>query len=149
MPAPHITHSGSRPSRRATRSWPSSIRTRARRQGLRRPDPVRQRLGQHHRSQACRRPDEADLHRRPRLDLWLLWNAVTGKTRWDSPENEVVISPAHGRQHPVSGTGKSIASRHLAPDRHGGRQQRRGYFGPLLSSPVLMAIEVQGIAIVK
>ncbi|MFN2186277.1 MAG: aldehyde ferredoxin oxidoreductase N-terminal domain-containing protein, partial [Anaerolineae bacterium] len=26
------------------------------------------------------------------FDLWLLWNAVTGNTKWDSPENEIVIA---------------------------------------------------------
>ena len=33
------------------------------------------------------------------FDLWLLWNAVTGETKWDSPENEIVISSG-----PIGGT---------------------------------------------
>ena len=24
--------------------------------------------------------------------LWLLWNAVTSKTKWNDPENEIIIS---------------------------------------------------------
>jgi aldehyde:ferredoxin oxidoreductase len=81
------------------------------------------------------------------FDLWLLWNAVTGKTRWDSPENEVVISsgPMGGTtQYP--GTGKSIAAA-ISPltgtvvDSNVG-----GYFGPLLKFAGFDAIEVQGIA---
>jgi aldehyde:ferredoxin oxidoreductase len=67
------------------------------------------------------------------FDLWLLWNAVTGNTKWDSPENEVVIAagPIGGiTQYP--GTGKSIAVS-ISPltgsvvDSNVG-----GYFGPLL-----------------
>jgi aldehyde:ferredoxin oxidoreductase len=81
------------------------------------------------------------------FDLWLLWNAVTGKTRWDSPENEIVIAagPIGGiTQYP--GTGKSIAVA-ISPltgtvvDSNVG-----GYFGPLLKFSGFDAIEVQGIA---
>jgi aldehyde:ferredoxin oxidoreductase len=81
------------------------------------------------------------------FDLWLLWNAVTGATRWDSPENEVVIAagPIGGiTQYP--GTGKSIAVA-ISPltgtvvDSNVG-----GYFGPLLKFAGFDAIEVQGIA---
>lgn len=81
------------------------------------------------------------------FDLWLLWHAVNAKTRWDSPENEVVISsgPIGGTtQYP--GTGKSIAAA-ISPltgavvDSNVG-----GYFGPLLKFAGFDAIEVQGIA---
>ena len=81
------------------------------------------------------------------FDLWLLWNAVTGQTKWDSPENEIVIStgPIGGiTQYP--GTGKSIAAS-ISPltetvvDSNVG-----GYFGPLLKFAGFDAIEVQGIA---
>jgi aldehyde:ferredoxin oxidoreductase len=81
------------------------------------------------------------------FDLWLLWNAVTGETKWDSPENEVVISagPIGGiTQYP--GTGKSIAAT-ISPltgtvvDSNVG-----GYFGPLLKFSGFDAVEVQGIA---
>jgi len=81
------------------------------------------------------------------FDLWLLWNAVNGGTKWDSPENEVVISagPIGGiTQYP--GTGKSIAAS-ISPltdsvvDSNVG-----GYFGPLLKFSGFDAVEVQGIA---
>ena len=81
------------------------------------------------------------------FDLWLLWNAVNGNTRWDSPENEVVIAagPIGGiTQYP--GTGKSIAVS-ISPltgsvvDSNVG-----GYYGPLLKFSGMDAIEVQGIA---
>ena len=81
------------------------------------------------------------------FDLWLLWNAVTGDTKWDSPENEIVIAagPIGGiTQYP--GTGKSIAVT-ISPltetvvDSNVG-----GYFGPLLKFAGFDAIEVQGIA---
>ncbi len=81
------------------------------------------------------------------FDLWLLWNAVNSDTKWDSPENEVVIAagPIGGiTQYP--GTGKSIAVT-ISPltgsvvDSNVG-----GYFGPLLKFSGFDAIEVQGIA---
>jgi aldehyde:ferredoxin oxidoreductase len=81
------------------------------------------------------------------FDLWLLWNAVTGETHWDSPENEIVIAagPIGGiTQYP--GTGKSIAVS-ISPltgsvvDSNVG-----GYFGPLLKFAGFDALEVQGIA---
>jgi aldehyde:ferredoxin oxidoreductase len=81
------------------------------------------------------------------FDLWLLWNAVTSQTRWDSPENEIVIAsgPIGGiTQYP--GSGKSIVVT-ISPltgaviDSNVG-----GYFGPLLKFAGFDAIEVQGIA---
>ncbi|MGD8599657.1 MAG: aldehyde ferredoxin oxidoreductase N-terminal domain-containing protein, partial [Anaerolineae bacterium] len=81
------------------------------------------------------------------FDLWLLWNAVTSETTWDSPENEVVLAagPIGGvTQYP--GTGKSIAVS-VSPltgtviDSNVG-----GYYGPLLKFSGFDAIEVQGIA---
>ena len=81
------------------------------------------------------------------FDLWLLWNAVSSDTKWDSPENEVVLAagPIGGiTQYP--GTGKSIAVS-ISPltgtviDSNVG-----GYYGPLLKFAGFDAIEVQGIA---
>jgi aldehyde:ferredoxin oxidoreductase len=81
------------------------------------------------------------------FDLWLLWNAVSSETKWDSPENEIVIAagPIGGiTQYP--GTGKSIAVS-ISPltgtvvDSNVG-----GHFGPLLKFAGFDAIEVQGIA---
>ena len=41
--------------------------------------------------------------------LWHLWNAVTPQTKWDSPENEIVISsgPLGGTTN-FPGSGKSL-----------------------------------------
>ena len=81
------------------------------------------------------------------FDLWLLWNAVNGDTKWDSPENEVVIAAgAIGGITQYPGTGKSIAVS-ISPltgsviDSNVG-----GYFGPLLKFAGFDAIEVQGLA---
>ncbi len=79
--------------------------------------------------------------------LWCLWNAVEPTTKWDDPENEIVISAG-----PVAGTtaypgsGKSIVVS-LSPltgnviDSNAG-----GYFGPYLKFAGWDAIELQGKA---
>jgi aldehyde:ferredoxin oxidoreductase len=81
------------------------------------------------------------------FDLWYLWNAVTPETKWDSPENEIVISsgPVGGiTQYP--GAGKSIVTT-ISPifntpfDSNAG-----GYFGPLLKFAGFDALELQGKA---
>ncbi len=81
------------------------------------------------------------------FDLWLLWHAVNDATRWDSPENEIVISsgPCGGTsQYP--GSGKSIAAT-ISPltdiviDSNAG-----GHFGPYLKFAGWDAIELQGLA---
>lgn len=67
------------------------------------------------------------------FDLWYLWNAVTPETRWNSPENEIVMSvgPLGGITQ-YSGTGKTLIAS-ISPltgipiDSNAG-----GYFGPLL-----------------
>ncbi|KKM11639.1 aldehyde:ferredoxin oxidoreductase [Clostridiales bacterium PH28_bin88] len=79
--------------------------------------------------------------------LWYLWNAVTGNTRWNDPENEIIISsgPIGGvTQYP--GSGKSLVVS-LSPttgsvvDSNVG-----GHFGPLLKFSGWDAIEIQGKA---
>ena len=77
--------------------------------------------------------------------LWHLWNAVKPTTRWNDPENEIIISPG-----PVAGitqyagTGKSLVVS-LSPqtdipiDSNVG-----GYFGPLLKFSGFDALELQG-----
>lgn len=79
--------------------------------------------------------------------LWLLWNSVTGDTKWDDPENEIVISagPIAGITN-YPGTGKSTVVTispltHTVVDSNGG-----GYFGPYLKFAGWDAIEVQGKA---
>jgi aldehyde:ferredoxin oxidoreductase len=79
--------------------------------------------------------------------LWYLWNAVTGNTKWNDDQNEIIIStgPIGGiTQYP--GAGKSIAVT-LSPltgtviDSNVG-----GHFGPLLKFAGWDAIEIQGKA---
>ncbi len=81
------------------------------------------------------------------FDLWYLWHAVTPQTRWDSPENEIVMSagPIGGiTQYP--GTGKTLLAS-ISPltdipiDSNVG-----GYFGPLLKFSGWDALEIQGKA---
>ncbi|MDF2520261.1 MAG: aldehyde:ferredoxin oxidoreductase [Clostridia bacterium] len=79
--------------------------------------------------------------------LYYLWNAVTPDTKWNSPENEIVIAsgPVGGiTQYP--GSGKSLVCS-LSPltgmpmDSNVG-----GYFGPLLKFSGFDALELQGKA---
>lgn len=79
--------------------------------------------------------------------LWHLWNAVTPATRWNDPENALVISPGPVcgiTQYP--GSGKSIVVT-LSPqtdipiDSNVG-----GYFGPLLKFSGFDALELRGKA---
>ncbi|MTI95739.1 MAG: aldehyde:ferredoxin oxidoreductase [Firmicutes bacterium] len=79
--------------------------------------------------------------------LWYLWNAVTPETKWNDPENEIIISagPIGGiTQYP--GSGKSLVVT-LSPltgsvmDSNVG-----GYFGPYLKFSGWDALELQGKA---
>jgi aldehyde:ferredoxin oxidoreductase len=79
--------------------------------------------------------------------LWYLWHATKPETRWNDPENEIVIGggPICGiTQYP--GTGKSLCVS-LSPttgvpiDSNVG-----GYAGPLLKTSGFDALEIQGIA---
>ena len=79
--------------------------------------------------------------------LYYLWNAVTENTKWNDPENEIIISsgPIGGiTQYP--GTGKSLVVS-LSPltgipiDSNVG-----GYFGPYLKFSGWDALELQGKA---
>ena len=79
--------------------------------------------------------------------LYYLWNAVTPQTKWNDPENEIIISsgPIGGiTQYP--GAGKSLVVS-LSPltgmpiDSNVG-----GYFGPYLKFAGFDAIELQGKA---
>lgn len=81
------------------------------------------------------------------FDLWYLWHAVTPQTRWDSPENEIVMSagPIGGiTQYP--GTGKTLLTSistltDIPIDCNVG-----GYFGPYLKFSGWDALELQGKA---
>jgi aldehyde:ferredoxin oxidoreductase len=79
------------------------------------------------------------------FDLWLLWNAVKGTTRWDDPENAICIACGPLGGTPIyPGSGKSIVTS-LSPttgsviDSNVG-----GYFGPYLKFSGFDALEVQG-----
>ena len=79
--------------------------------------------------------------------LWYLWHAITPDTKWNDPENDIVISPgpiAGNTQYP--GSGKSLVVT-LSPatgipiDSNVG-----GYFGPLMKFSGFDALEIQGKA---
>jgi aldehyde:ferredoxin oxidoreductase len=79
--------------------------------------------------------------------LWLLWHGIKDDTKWDDPENEIVISsgPIGGvTQYP--GSGKSIVAT-ISPTTHSVVDSNvGGYFGPYLKFAGWDAIEVQGRA---
>jgi len=79
--------------------------------------------------------------------LWFLWQAIGPTTKWDDPENALIISPgplAGNTQYP--GSGKSLVVT-LSPltdipiDSNVG-----GYFGPLLKFCGFDALEIRGKA---
>jgi len=79
--------------------------------------------------------------------LWYLWNAIKSTTKWNDPENDIIISPgplAGNTQYP--GSGKSLVVT-LSPltgipiDCNVG-----GYFGPLMKFCGFDALEIQGKA---
>ncbi|WP_027365465.1 aldehyde ferredoxin oxidoreductase family protein [Desulfotruncus alcoholivorax] len=79
--------------------------------------------------------------------LWYLWNAVTPETKWNDPENEIIISPGPvGGITQYPGAGKSLVVS-LSPltgsvmDSNVG-----GHFGPLLKFSGWDALELQGKA---
>jgi len=79
--------------------------------------------------------------------LWRLWNAVNAKTKWNDPENEIVIGAGPiGGITTYAGAGKSLVVS-LSPttgsviDSNVG-----GYFGPYLKFSGWDSLEVQGKA---
>ena len=79
--------------------------------------------------------------------LWRLWNAVTGDTRWNDPENAIVISsgPLGGTTN-FPGSGKSLVVS-LSPTTHSVMDSNvGGYYGPYLKFSGWDAIELQGKA---
>jgi len=81
------------------------------------------------------------------FDLYLLWQAVTGDTKWNSPENEICIASGPLGGTPIyPGSGKSIVTT-ISPltgsviDSNVG-----GYFGPYLKFAGFDALEIQGKA---
>jgi len=79
------------------------------------------------------------------FDLWLLWNAVHGTTKWNDPENAICIASGPMGGTPVyPGSGKSIVTT-ISPltgsviDSNVG-----GYFGPYLKFSGFDALEITG-----
>ena len=79
--------------------------------------------------------------------LWYLWNAIKPTTKWNDPENEIIISPGPlGGNTQYPGSGKSLVVS-LSPttgipiDSNVG-----GYYGPLMKFSGFDAIEIQGKA---
>lgn len=81
------------------------------------------------------------------FDLWLLWNAVKGTTRWDDPENALCISCGPLGGTPIyPGSGKSIVTT-LSPTTGSVMDSNvGGYFGPYLKFAGFDAIAIQGDA---
>ncbi len=79
--------------------------------------------------------------------LWYLWNAVQPETKWNDPENEIVISsgPVGGiTQYP--GSGKSLVVT-LSPLTNSVMDSNvGGFFGPYLKFSGWDALEIQGKA---
>ncbi len=79
--------------------------------------------------------------------LWRLWHAVSGTTKWNDPENEIVIACGPiGGAILYPGTGKSLVVTvspltQIVVDSNVG-----GYFGPLLKFAGWDALEIQGKA---
>ncbi|MBW1720663.1 MAG: aldehyde:ferredoxin oxidoreductase [Deltaproteobacteria bacterium] len=79
------------------------------------------------------------------FDLWLLWNAVKGTTKWNDPENALCIASGPLGGTPVyPGSGKSIVTA-LSPTTGSVMDSNvGGYFGPYLKFSGFDAMEVQG-----
>jgi aldehyde:ferredoxin oxidoreductase len=77
--------------------------------------------------------------------LWLLWNAVNGKTRWDNPENALCIACGPLGGTPIyPGSGKSIVTS-ISPATGSVMDSNvGGYFGPYLKFSGFDALEIQG-----
>jgi len=77
--------------------------------------------------------------------LWHLWHATTANTKWNDPENELIISPgplSGNTQYPGSGKSLVVTISPLTDipiDCNVG-----GYFGPLLKASGFDALEIQG-----
>jgi aldehyde:ferredoxin oxidoreductase len=79
--------------------------------------------------------------------LRLLWDATTPQTKWDDPENEIIISSGPiGGITQYSGTGKSLVVS-LSPQTGSVMDSNvGGFFGPFLKFSGFDALELQGKA---
>ena len=79
------------------------------------------------------------------FDLWLLWNAVKGTTRWNDPENALCIACGPLGGTPIyPGSGKSIVTS-LSPTTGSVMDSNvGGFFGPYLKFSGFDALEIRG-----
>ena len=81
------------------------------------------------------------------FDLWLLWNAVTGSTKWSDPENAICIASGPLGGTPIyPGSGKSIVTSISPTTASVVDSNVGGYFGPYLKFSGFDALEIQGKA---
>jgi len=79
------------------------------------------------------------------FDLWLLWNAVKGTTKWNDPENAICIACGPLGGTPIyPGSGKSIVTSISATTGSVMDSNVGGYFGPYLKFSGFDALEIQG-----
>ena len=79
------------------------------------------------------------------FDLWLLWNAVQGHTRWSDPENALCIACGPLGGTPIyPGSGKSIVTS-ISPTTGSVMDSNvGGYFGPYLKFSGFDGLKIQG-----
>jgi len=81
------------------------------------------------------------------FDLWLLWNAISEKTKWNDPENEICIACGPLGGNPLfPGSGKSIVVTISPLTQSVMDSNVGGYFGPYLKFAGWDALEIQGKA---
>ncbi|GAH90774.1 unnamed protein product, partial [marine sediment metagenome] len=81
------------------------------------------------------------------FDLWLLWNAIGEKTKWDDPENEICIACGPLGGNPLyPGSGKSIVVTISPLTQSVMDSNVGGYFGSYLKFAGWDALEIQGKA---
>jgi aldehyde:ferredoxin oxidoreductase len=79
------------------------------------------------------------------FDLWLLWHAVKGSTRWNDPENALCIASGPLGGTPIyPGSGKSIVTSISATTGSVVDSNVGGYFGPYLKFSGFDALEIRG-----
>ena len=79
------------------------------------------------------------------FDLWLLWNEVNPRTKWDSPENAICISSGPlGGTTSFAGSGKSIVTTISPTTGSVVDSNVGGHFGPLLKFSGFDAMVVSG-----
>ena len=81
------------------------------------------------------------------FDLWLLWHAVSGNTRWNDPDNAVCIASGPLGGTPIyPGSGKSIVTT-ISPTTGSVMDSNvGGYFGPYLKFSGFDALKITGKA---